>query len=525
MVEQTALEQNLIQRVAFGDTLRRRARDAADTTAIISYGEQGRKTIDYQTLNAKANQLVRGLRQQGINQGDSVALLATNSIEFFITLFACYKGGFIAVPINFLQNVSDIHYNLTQAQVKAVVAESRFMPLTKGAELTSITTYIAIDNVDQELTLTSLMAQQDTSEINDVIINDRDTAHIIFSSGTTSKAKGIETSHLAITMATLSTPLGFNFAIAHRHLAVLPTFHCAALTFCLSTLQIRGTLTLLPAFDAPSVAKIMVAERIQSAGLLPIMWKALLSLDNLATYDHSHLETGIYAMAPMDSATLTTLRETFRGCRFHLGSGQSEFTPVACIYYDRCDTEFSEGNYWGVPTLLTEQAVIDDNGNEVAPGEKGEICWRGPQVMSGYLGDEKQSQQASEFGWHHSGDLGLVDNQGQLLFVDRKKDMIKSGGENVASIKVEQILLGAPNVLQVAVFGVPHQHWVEAVVGAVQLAPNSEFNEQDIIDYCKTHLAGYEVPKRILNLEQFPLTATGKIQKNELRQQYQSLFE
>lgn len=520
-----SLAQNLVERVAFGDTLRRRARDSGASTAIIGYNEQGRHSITYAELYQQANKLVRGFRQEGLEQGDSIALLTTNSIEFFIALFACYKGGFVAVPINFLQNITDIHYNLEQANTKAVIAESRFMPLTLSRQLTSIKIRISTNPCDEWISLGQLMASQSGQDIDDIIINDRDTAHILFSSGTTSKAKGIETSHLAITMTTLTTPIGFNFALKHRHLAVLPTFHCAALTFCLSTLHLGGTLSLIAAFEPQAIAKILHSDHIQSTGLLPVMWKALIALPDLASYDHSALETGIYAMAPMDNATLDSLRSTFNGCKFHLGTGQSEFTPVTSIFYDRSDTQFSQGNYWGVPTLLTDQAILDDQGNEVAHGQKGEICWRGPQVMSRYLNNQNESHQASQFGWHHSGDLGLIDDKGQLLFIDRKKDIIKSGGENVASIKVEQVLLGADNVVQVAVFGVPHEQWVEAVIGAVQLSPNANFDEETILNHCKEQLAGFEVPKRILKLAEFPLTATGKVQKNELRSQYSKLFD
>jgi len=525
MNECQSLEQNLVERVAFGDMLRRRARDAANSTAIVGYNEQGRQSITYHALNSKANQLARGLRQQGLVQGDAVALLATNSIEFFITLFACYKGGFVVIPLNFLQNVDDIHYNLQQANVKAVISEPRFSPLTISEKLDFISLRISIDNTDDHGSLNQLMSGQATHEIEDIMINDRDTAHIIFSSGTTSKPKGIATSHLAITMASLSAPISFNFSLGHRHLVVLPTFHCAALTLCLATLQIRGCLTLLPAFDPQAIAQILQAERIQSTGLLPIMWKALLALPDLGTFDHSQLTTGIYAMSPMDNQTLASLRQTFSGCQFHLGSGQSEFLPLTCVFYDNSETEFAQGNYWGIPTLLTDQAIIDEQGNEVPQGQQGEICWRGPQAMTHYINDPTQSRQASQYGWHHSGDLGMIDNQGQLLFVDRKKDMIKSGGENIASIKVEQILLGAPDVLQVAIFGVPHPHWAEAVIGVVLLAPGKQFDEAKIIAHCKQHLAGYEVPKRVLHLTEFPLTATGKIQKNELRERYHTLFD
>lgn len=519
------LEQNLIERVAMGDMLRRRSRDSGSRTAIVSYSEHGRNEISYKELNSKSNQLARGLREQGINQGDSLALLATNSIEFFIVTFACYKSGIVVVPINFMQNPSDIHFNLQLADVKAIISESRFAPLTISPKLENIKLRINTDDCgDGSLNLNQFIAAQDNSEIEDVIINDRDTAQILFSSGTTSKPKGIETSHLSLYMSSLSTPLSLGFGRFHSHLAVLPTFHCASLSFCLSTLQLGGKLCLIPAFDVVPVAQIIKNEKIESTGFLPIMWKGLLAHPDLPKFDFSSLTLGLYAMAPIDSKTLQKLRDTFTNCKFHLGSGQSEFTPCSTVFYDGSVTEFEEGNYWGVPSLTSDQAIIDDNGNEVPQGETGEICWRGPQVMSRYLDDQAASREASKFGWHHSGDLGLIDSEGQLLFVDRKKDMIKSGGENIASMKVEQTLLGISNVVQTAVFGVPHERWSEAACAVVQMAPGTEFSEDAIIEYCKEKLAGFEVPKRVILIEELPVTSTGKIQKNVLREKFKDLF-
>jgi long-chain acyl-CoA synthetase len=144
--------------------------------------------------------------------------------------------------------------------------------------------------------------------------------------------------------------------------------------------------------------------------------------------------------------------------------------------------------------------------------------------MSRYLNNAEATDEVSQFGWHHSGDLGMIDSEGQLLFVDRKKDMIKSGGENVPSCKVEQVLLGIPGVIQVAVFGVPHPRWSEAVCAALQLAPGAALDEEQVIAHCKQHLGRFEVPKRVLFVEALPLTGTGKVRKTELRQQYAELF-
>jgi long-chain acyl-CoA synthetase len=167
---------------------------------------------------------------------------------------------------------------------------------------------------------------------------------------------------------------------------------------------------------------------------------------------------------------------------------------------------------------------MDDGGAIVADGVVGEIVHRGPNAMIGYIKDQPATTAASGFGWHHTGDLGLIDPDGQLLFVDRKKDMIKSGGENVASVKVEEVLLRHPAVANAAVVGLPHPRWTEAVAGFVTLKPGQSADPEAIIAHCRTHLSGYETPKLVAILDKFQTTVTGKIQKNSLRDEYRSWF-
>ncbi len=521
------LNQNLIERLAIGDMLRNRARDSGDKEALVEQVDGQRVATTYRQLNQRVNQLVRGLRAQGLKQGDRLALLCSNRSEFVVVSFACYKAGIILVPINFMQSAEDIRYNFDHAQVKAIVYQASLEELSLAAAqgLQSIATRVIIGATSEhsDTSLAQLIEGQETGEIEDILINDRDVATLLYTSGTTSNPKGVETSHKALYLTSLSTPLSFGYQRYHRYLNVLPMFHCAAWSFTLSTLQLGGAVISLPQFSPQATVELLQSEKVNAALLLPIMWKALLSVEGLEQANFSALQQGVYGIAPMDSATRERLRVTF-GCDFHLGSGQTEFTPVTNIFYGDSESEFSEGNYWGIPTLATEQAILDDQGNEVEQGTVGEICWRGPQVMNGYLNNEQASDEASAFGWHHSGDLGLIDDKGQLMFVDRKKDMIKTGGENVASNRVEQALMRIEGIKQCAVFGVPHPHWSEAVCASVILEDGSPLDEQAIIEACKQKLGGFQVPKRVLVVDSMPMTATGKLQKHHLRQQYHKLF-
>lgn len=521
------LNQNLIERITMGDVLRNRARDSGNHEVIVELIEGQRVATTYQELNQTANQLVRGLRSQGLKQGDRLALLCSNRKEFLVVSFACYKAGIVLVPINFLQGEEDIRYNFDHAEVKAIIYESSLENVSIAAAkgLNNIIKRVIIGEKTQQtqLSLTELITGQDSAEIEDIVILDQDIATLLYTSGTTSRPKGVETSHKALYLTSMSTPLSLGYQRYHRQYNLLPMFHCAAWAFSISTIQMGGCIISQAQFNPQEVVSLLQSEKVNSTLLLPVMWKALLQVPDVEKGDYSAFKQAVYGIASMDKKSLKTLKDTFC-CDFHLGSGQTEFTPVTNIFYDSTETENIEGNYWGLPTLSTEHAILDDHGNELPTGVVGEICWRGPQVMTGYLKNQEASEEASLFGWHHSGDLGLIDNKGQLMFVDRKKDMIKTGGENVASNRIEATLMNIDGIVQSAVFGVYHPRWSEAVCACVVLAKGCTLNEAAIINTCKKELGGFQVPKRVMIVSTLPATSTGKVQKQYLRAEYKDLF-
>ncbi|MFT5579233.1 MAG: long-chain acyl-CoA synthetase [Paraglaciecola psychrophila] len=518
---------NIISRVAIGDLLRRRSRSDPYSEAVVEFIDGQRIALNYSELNSQANQIARGLRANGLQRGDKLALLGANSNRLIALMFACFKAGIVVVPINYLQNLDDIRYNFEHGEVKALAYDPAMEPLScKCARgLPSIGLKLSLGSASNEadITLSQLLAVPCDDEVLDIIIEDRDSALILYTSGTTSRPKGVEISHLALTLASLNNPLSLGLAPGTKQLNILPLFHTTAINNLFTILQVSGTFVLHQGFDPQAVIETLEREQIQMTVMLPMMWAALLTVPAMKKRDFSHLSTGIYGMAPMNTALLSDLRQTFN-CEFHLGSGQTEFTPAPCVFYDQSPTEFGEGNYWGRPTMTTEQAVLDDNGIECATGVVGEICWRGPQSMNGYLKNPEATAQVRTHGWHHSGDLGFVDALGQLMFVDRKKDIIKTGGENVSSCKVEAVLTGLDSVFLAAVVGIPHPRWGEAICAVVQLSPGASLLEATAIDYCRGQLARYEVPKRVIIQTTIAVTSTGKVKKTELRQQYADLF-
>jgi len=523
----TPLEVNLIRRIAMGDTLRRRAASHGQHEALVEFIDDERVAIDFATLNQRVNQLVRGLREKGIKQGDRIAILGANTRQMLTALLSCFKGGFTAVPINYVQNPTDVEYNIEHSGAVAVFADAILQPLvnqvTANIDRSFLLASLAGEATDGVISIDALLARQDNSEVEDIIIEDDDVAQIMYTSGTTARPKGVMLSHKNIYIATLNTviSLGAN-KDSTAHPAVLPLFHITAELFALVSLHLGAKVVLQNGFNPATLLALIEAEKLEFAILLPLMWKAMLGSPTLNQHDYASMQVGMYGMAPMDAPTLNQLSEVF-GCPFTTGSGQTEINGIATVM----DTQWvgkKEGNIWGDGSITSDQAVMDDQGKLLTPGEVGEVVWRCPQVMLGYYRNEEATREAQAFGWHHSGDIGYIDDDGQFCFVDRKKDIVKSGGENVSSVKVESCILACEGVANVGVIGLPHEHWGEAVTAIVSRKPDAQLDEQVIIDHCKTELGGFETPKRVIILEQLPMTATGKVKKHLLRQEYADLF-
>ena len=523
----TPLEINLIRRIAMGDTLRRRAVSHANHEALVEFIDGERVAIDFSSLNKRVNQVVHGLRDKGIKQGDRVAILGANTSEMLTALLGCFKGGFVAVPINYVQNPTDVEYNIEHSGAVAVFADASLQPLVDQVSAHIDRSFLLVSlagaATDSFIPFDDLLAGQDNSEIEDIIIADDDVAQIMYTSGTTARPKGVMLSHKNIYIATLNTviSIGAN-KDSTAHPAVLPLFHITAELFALMSLHLGAKVVLQNGFNPATVLALIASEKLEFAILLPLMWKAMLACPELDQHDYSSMQVGMYGMAPMDAPTLNKLSSVF-GCPFTTGSGQTEINGVSTVMETRWVGK-KEGNIWGSGSITSDQAVMDNQGNILPPGEIGEVVWRCPQVMLGYYRNEEATREAQAFGWHHSGDIGYIDDDQQFCFVDRKKDIVKSGGENVSSVKVESCILACAGVANVGVIGLPHEHWGEAVTAVVSRKPDAQLDEQTIIAHCKATLGGFETPKRVIILDQLPMTATGKVKKHLLRKEYAELF-
>jgi acyl-CoA synthetase (AMP-forming)/AMP-acid ligase II len=523
------LRQNLISRVNVGDLLVRSAARAPDRLAIAD----GERRLSYGVFNNQVNRVAHGLVAFGYKRGDALGLMSANNAEFLVTYFACAKIGLICVPINLFWRHHELAYVLQHAAVRGVVVEAALMEqlhpaLADTPNLKDIFVIGATKDAPAfgPRTIVAFEAlQADMSEDEpQAFVEDRDPLSYLYTSGTTSAPKGVVSSHLAIYLESLGVALDTRMTAEDRVTALMPLFHTAQLNVIATpAIAVGAAIFIQRGFDATRLLDLVETERLTLSFALPMMYRALLEQLGQRSRDVSSLRLAIYAMAPMPTHELRKAIETF-GCDFALMFGQTEMNPLA-VYF-RPEHQLSHPGAVGTPSPNVQVAIMDEAGRLLPQGKSGEIVYRSPQVMSGYLRDPSATDAAFAHGWFHSGDCGHFDADGILWFEDRFKDVIKTGGENVASIEVEKALYAAdPRVQEVAVVGLPHGRWGEAVTAVVTLKAGETIDEETLIAKVRSHLSPYKCPKRVLFTDAMPKTATGKIQKARLRKELAGTYQ
>ena len=513
-----------IGRVAIGDLLKRAAARFPDRIAVTD----GKRGVTFSELERDANRFANYLVARGLTPGAKISTICNNSVELVKALFGIHRAGLVWVPINTMLGPADMDYILDHAEVRFALIDDN---LHAQADRRAALQQRGMDLVAVDLTGTAKAAGLEAfndllrghSEIEpDIDIDDRDLAMIIYTSGTTSRPKGAMHCHLAVVMAVMSNAIEMHLDRNDGITGQFPLFHCAGHVLLLSYLSVGGRMALMRGFDPVVCMEAIVRDKLTVFVGLSLMYQAILDHPRRRDYDLSGLRACIYTMAPMSRPLLERAMADL--CpNFVLSSGQTEMYPATTMAQpDRQLQRF--GNYWGESLIVNETAIMDDDGRLLPRGRIGELVHRGPNVMMGYYKDPKATEEARKFGWHHTGDLALIDEHGEVLFLDRKKDMIKSGGENVASVKIEEMLLAHPAVQNAAVVGLPHPQWGEAVSAFVKLKPGTEASEAAIIEHCRQHLGGFQVPKFLRILDDMPMTATGKLRKVELRQAFAEHF-
>ncbi len=478
------------------------------------------ETITYGEMAMRAEALAGGLRERGVGPGHVVGLLSYNRPEFLETIFAANHLGAIAMPINWRLAPPEVRYILEHSEARALVCDESLIDLangaTKGIEGSLVRASVSPSAPGGWISLADLRADP-SGEVH-VRAEADDVHRLMYTSGTTGRPKGVMLTHANLAWKNLAHIVEFGFTSADLGLACGPLYHVGALDLTTTTLIAAGATTIIhPAFDAAAVVDEIERSRVTTVWLAPAMVNAIMALPGIEERDLSSVRVVINGGEKMPIPLIERIQRTFPSAWFADAYGLTE-TVSGDTFLDR-DSVVTKLGSVGRPCLYLEVDIWDDEGGSVAAGERGEIVMRGPKVFKGYWRDPDATAAAFAGGWFHTGDIGVRDGDSYLFIVDRLKDMIVSGGENIAGSEVERVLYQHPAVLEVAVVGSPDQRWGEVPVAFVVLRPDATTTTTagELLDHCRAELARFKVPREITFLDALPRNPSGKVLKRELR--------
>jgi fatty-acyl-CoA synthase len=503
-----------------GDIPRRSARRQPNKTAIID----GDVVLTFAEFESLVDRAAAALHDNGFAPGDRIALLAHNCWQYAGLAFATARAGVVLVPINFMHTAEETSYILGHSRVSGFVVEAELMPTAEEAMRLggSVTTKVALmrggrtapagwEDFAQWLTSTAAASNPR--------IDDDQLVRLMYTSGTESRPKAAMHSSRSLMWNYVSTIVAGEMSGDDIEIHSLPLYHCAQLDNFLATdIYLGATSIILRRPDPELVLRTIAHYGVTNYFAPPTVWISLLRCPVFDDVDLSSLRKGYYGASAMPIEILSKIRARLPNLRLWNFYGQTEMAPLASALGP--DEQDAHPGAAGRPVVNVETTILDDNDIPVATGVVGEIAHRSPHLMLGYLDDPERTAESLRIGWFHSGDLGYFDEYGLLHVVDRKKDMIKTGGENVASREVEEVLYRHRGVQEVAVFGLAHPVWVEAVVAAVVPRDGVTLTEYDLVVHCREHLAGFKTPKRIFFVDSLPKNPSGKLLKRELRDRF-----
>jgi fatty-acyl-CoA synthase len=494
-----------------GQVLSRSAARSPDRLAL-TFAD---RSWTYAELDRAAGRVAAALLARGLARGDRVASFGHNSDAYVLLYLGCAKAGLVHVPVNFNARGDELVYLLTQSEPRIAFVDQSL------AE--------HVDVVGRRLGRLSLGTLHDGAGGHDVLawatdpagavheehdVRDDDLVQLLYTSGTTSQAKGAMLTHRALVHEYVSAIVAFELSERDTPLHSLPLYHSAQLQcFLMPALAVGATNHLLPAPDLDEVFDRVPRDGIDSLFLPPTVWVGVANHPRFGESDLSGLRKAFYGASIMPVPVLQRLQRRLPDVRFFNCFGQSEIGPLATVL--RPEEHTARPDSIGRSVLFVQTRVVDPELNDVAAGEVGEVIYRSPQLCEGYWGKPEETEAAFRGGWFHSGDLCRIDDEGYLFVVDRIKDVINTGGVLVASREVEDALYGHEAVAEVAVVGLPHERWIEAIAAVV--VPAREVDADELIAFSRERLASHKVPKSVHFVDELPKNASGKLLKRELR--------
>jgi fatty-acyl-CoA synthase len=506
---------------AVGDIPRRTAARLPHKTAIVN----GDVRLTFAELDRAIDATAASLAGLGLAKGDRLAILSHNCWQFPVLSFATARLGVILVPINFMLGPDEIAFILEHSEASAFVVEDALVP-TAVSSMASLPTPIGVRAVVRMAEAPAPDGWIDVDEWTRnessppaVLVDDEDPIRLMYTSGTESRPKGALLSSRALMWQFVSCIIDGGMSVDDVDLHTLPLYHCAQLDCFLGPdVYLGATSVILPGPTPVDVLHAMQAEGVTKFFAPPTVWISLLRSPAFAATDLSRLGKGYYGASAMPVEVLREIQTSLPNLRLWNFYGQTEMAPLATILGP--GEQMSHAGSAGRPACNVETKIVDDDDAFVPPRMVGEIVHRSPQATLGYYKDEGKTAESFRHGWFHTGDLGYFDDEGRLYVVDRKKDMIKTGGENVASREVEEAIYLLDGVAEVAVFSVPHPVWVEAVTAVVVPKADASLTPDDVIVHARSVLAGFKTPKAVVIVDRLPKNPSGKILKRELRATY-----
>jgi len=481
------------------------------------------QVLTFSGLNSLANRLAHGLAGIGLRPGDRVALWTRNCLEFIPIVFAVWKCGAVIVPINFRFKADETSYVLDNAQPRVIFHEQELAPLVEealGKHYAPVMPVSISGNALEGGTTFNELTDGQSDEEPELEPDPSSAAMVMYTSGTTGTPKGVIFSHARELSDVTNTSMEVDISHDDVMLVNMPMFHNGGLSLSAMITLIRGgtCVILAGSFDPDVYFSAIERHRISIINVVPTMLAKLVSHPRIDYYDLNSLKKISYGSSPISEAVLDTALNTFRA-GFYQSYGQTETGMLLILKPD--DHLTGKSRYTGKPLCRADVRVVDENGRDVAVGEVGEIISRQkPLGMDGYYGMEEASKETIRDGWIYTGDLARAEPGGYFTVVDRLKDMIISGAENIYCKEIENVICEHPGVEEVSVFGIPDEMWGESVCAVVVPKNGQSLEESDIIDFCGSRLSGYKKPKRVELRDSLPKNAAGKVVKKLLREPY-----
>jgi acyl-CoA synthetase (AMP-forming)/AMP-acid ligase II len=507
-----------------GEMLVRNAIKFPEKIAVVSEGV----AMSYKTLNERVNGLGNALIRKGLKKGDRIGVIVHNGYQFIETYFAAAKTGGIFCPYNNHLKERELHDIINYSSPKFLFLDADFGDIIHSIKdhLESLEYSICLQKPrwpsveDYE----GFLSKGDKKEPS-IRILDNDMMSVFFTAGTTGRPKGAMHTHRHVVSNATAGVIELKVSYNERALISFPMYHVSCEDnigrhfFMPNTVLIKRE----GQFDPQEVLELLSTERITMCQFVPTMINALLQCRDMNRYDLSSLRLILYAGAPMPVELLKGALQKLK-CGFAQLYGQTESGPIITILHpedhilEGSERQLKKLASAGRPVLNYEIKIIDEQGKDVLVGEVGEIIGRSEAMMKRYWRLPKESREKLKDGWLHTGDLGKLDEDGYVYIVDRKNDMIISGGVNIYPREVEEVLYQHPSVLEASVIGVPHEYWGEAVKAVIVLKEGATVSEEEIIEFCGEHLAGYKKPKSVEFWKELPKSPQGKILKKSIRE-------